>query len=33
VAANYTEAFNGTWGWGDEECYASLPFLCQVKRG
>jgi hypothetical protein len=32
VAANYSAAYGGAWGWGDEECYTSLPFLCQVKR-
>lgn len=35
-AANSSQAYEAgaysAWGWGDEECQARLPFLCQAKR-
>jgi hypothetical protein len=33
VAGNFSEAFNGAWGWADVNCDLELPYICRVIRG
>ena len=33
VVGNFTEAFNGAWGWADVNCGLELPYICRVIRG
>jgi hypothetical protein len=30
AVANYTQAYDGTWGWSDEDCEMEAPFMCEV---
>jgi hypothetical protein len=32
VGANYTEAYDGAWGWADTQCFRKFPALC-MKAG
>jgi hypothetical protein len=32
VGANYTEAWDGAWGWSDAQCFRKYPALC-MKAG
>ncbi len=30
VGANYTEAWDGAWGWADAQCSQTFPALCMA---
>lgn len=30
AGANATQAFGGTWGWADINCYRTAPYICEV---
>jgi hypothetical protein len=30
AGANFTQAYNGTWGWSDEQCDHLFPFVCEA---
>jgi hypothetical protein len=32
AAANWTEAFNNSWGWADTRCTFSMTYICKVIR-
>jgi hypothetical protein len=32
TAANWTEAYNGSWGWADTRCSFNLTYICKVIR-
>jgi hypothetical protein len=32
VVANYTERFNGAWGWADVNCDFEFVYICKIIR-
>jgi hypothetical protein len=32
AGANFTEFFDGAWGWSDELCTLKAPFVCKIRR-
>jgi hypothetical protein len=33
AAANYSEAYEGAWGWADSQCGVKLPYMCKILGG
>jgi hypothetical protein len=31
AGANSSEAYNGAWGWSDEQCSLRAPFMCKTR--
>jgi hypothetical protein len=33
ASANYSESYDGAWGWADLGCYNNVSIMCKIKRG